>query len=143
MLVGEAPGKEEDLAGKPFVGQAGKVLDRLLKDVGINRNNLYTTNLIKCRCVDGNRNRKPTSIEIETCSQYLRDEINYVNPKKIACLGNYALQFFKPKSSITKEHGHMFFWEGRIIVPLLHPAVVIYDYKQYPKLYEGYSLLKR
>jgi DNA polymerase len=143
MLVGEAPGKDEDLQGLPFVGKAGQMLDRLLKDIGIKRSDLFITNIVKCRPTDGNKNRAPVPIEIQTCSPYLRMEINMVNPQKIAPLGNSALQFFKPGASISMEHGNAFFWEGRVILPLLHPAVLIYDYKLYPKLYEGYSLLRK
>jgi DNA polymerase len=143
MLVGEAPGKQEDIQGLPFVGKAGQILDGLLKDIGIRRSDLYITNIVKCRSVDGNRNRTPIPIEVETCSKYLRMEIDMVNPKKIAPLGNSALQFFKPNASITREHGRAFFWEGRIVIPLFHPAVLIYDYKLYPVLFEGYSLLRK
>jgi DNA polymerase len=142
MLVGEAPGKEEDLQGLPFVGKAGQMLDRLLRDLGISRSSLFVTNIVKCRPTEGNKNRPPKPIEIETCCPYLRMEINMVNPQKIAPLGNSALQFFKLGAKISEEHGKAFFWEGRVIIPLLHPAVLIYDYKQYPLLYEGYSLLK-
>jgi DNA polymerase len=143
MLVGEAPGKSEDIQGLPFVGKAGQILDRLLKDIGIRRSELYITNIVKCRPTNGERNRPPTPIEIETCSRYLRMEIDMVNPQKIAPLGNSALQFFKPRASIAWEHGKAFFWEGRVVIPLFHPAVLIYDYRQYPALFEGYSLLRK
>jgi uracil-DNA glycosylase family 4 len=143
MLVGEAPGKQEDLQSLPFVGKAGEMLNNLLRDVGMKRSDLFVTNIVKCRPTEGNANRTPTPIEIETCSKYLRMEIDMVNPKKIAPLGNSALQFFKPGASIKKEHGKAFFWEGRVIVPLYHPMVAVYDYKMYPILFEGYSLLRK
>lgn len=143
MLVGEAPGRQEDIRGFPFVGKAGQMLDTLLKDLGIQRSSIFITNVVKCRPTSGNANRPPTPVEIETCSKYLRMEIDMVNPKKIAPLGNSALQFFKPGASIAKEHGKAFFWEGRVVIPLFHPMVAVYDYKQYPILFEGYSLLRK
>lgn len=75
MLVGEAPGKQEDLQGVPFVGKAGTMLDRLLKDLEIDRKKLYITNIVKCRPTNENKNRPPSPVEIQTCSKYLRLEI--------------------------------------------------------------------
>ena len=90
MIVGEAPGKNEDLSGQPFVGVSGKKLDALLEEVGLSRQDVFISNVVKCRPPS---NRNPKVAEVEECSPYLRDQIRAIKPDVIVCLGNFATQF--------------------------------------------------
>ena len=143
MLVGEAPGKEEDKTGHPFVGQAGMVLNTLLRGSQISRSDTYITNIVKCRPQYGNRNRMPTTSEISACSPYLREEILRIQPWIICPMGNSALQFFRPQTSITQEKGKPSCWENTNIVvfPLYHPSVAIYNREKYAILQEDMNIV--
>jgi len=129
MLVGEAPGSREDLLGRPFVGAAGKVLDVSLRSVGLDRSEVYITNVLKCR-PPGNRDPLPT--EIERCTLYLNRQIDVIKPRIICPLGNFATSHvlgrygFKPKS-ISRIHGRVFMAPGVRVIPMYHPAALIYD----------------
>lgn len=90
MIVGEAPGKNEDLSGQPFVGVSGKKLDALLEEVGLSRQDVFISNVVKCRPPS---NRNPKVAEVEECSPYLRNQIRAIKPDVIVCLGNFATQF--------------------------------------------------
>ena len=130
MLVGEAPGFHEDLQGKPFVGAAGKYLDQLLSIAGLKRENVYITNVLKCR-PPGNREPQPN--EIKACTPYLDRQIEIIEPKVIIALGNYAASYllekygFKP-ASIGRIHGKPFrtysLLGELIIVPMYHPCLL-------------------
>ncbi len=133
MLIGEAPGRNEDEQGKPFVGQAGKFLNQLLKEAGIRREEVYITNIIKCRPPN---NRDPTEKEIKSCSPYLDKQLNIIKPKAIITLGNYATKYilrkFKLKEeSISKIHGKKYKINNLIfntkIMPSYHPAAALYN----------------
>lgn len=132
MFVGEAPGYWEDQKGLPFVGRAGKVLDELLSTIGLTREEVYITNVVKCRPPE---NRDPTEEEIKACTPYLDRQIDIIQPKVIVTLGRYStsylLQKFGFKSEpISKIHGRTF--EARtlfgkiIIMPMYHPAAALY-----------------
>jgi uracil-DNA glycosylase family 4 len=125
MLVGEAPGQEEDLRGKPFVGAAGKLLNQLLKSIGFSREDIYITNIVKCRPP---ANRPPHVEEVSACSDYLDRQINLIKPKMICPMGNVALKTFLGKeTSISKVHGQpVSTRESRAIFPLYHPAAALY-----------------
>jgi DNA polymerase len=125
MLVGEAPGQEEDLQGRPFVGAAGKLLSQLLSSIGLRREDIYITNIVKCRPPD---NRPPRAGEISACSEYLERQIRIINPKIICPMGNVALKQFLGKDfSISKVHGQCNkSKEGRVVFPLYHPAAALY-----------------
>ncbi len=147
MFVGEAPGKMEDLQGKPFVGPAGKVLDNILRQAGIKRQEAYITNIVKCRPINEGRNRSPTREEITTCSAYLETEIEQTNPLIICPLGGSALSYFLPHTKISAVHGKTLQWNNnhgktRTLIPLYHPAVAIYDRSMLPTLIKDMTLVK-
>jgi DNA polymerase len=135
MFVGEAPGFNEDRTGHPFCGKAGGVLDELLSFAGIRREEIYITNILKCRPP---QNRNPKEEEIKSCGPYLDRQIDIIQPKIICCLGNFATTYILKKFGLTdkiqgisKIHGQVFVSNtlfGPIkIIPLYHPAVVTYN----------------
>jgi len=125
MFVGEAPGQEEDLQGLPFVGAAGKLLSQLLSSIGLRREDVYITNIVKCRPPG---NRPPRVGEISACSGYLERQIRIINPRMICPMGNVALKRFVGKdASISKVHGQRIpSKDERVIYPLYHPAAALY-----------------
>ena len=123
MIIGEAPGKEEDAQGIPFVGNAGHLLDDLLMQAGIDRASVYVTNAVKCRPLS---NRDPTAGEIAKCRQYLQLEIDAVRPKHILLMGNAALKSVTGESGITAQRGRPSTHNGTIVMPTLHPASIFY-----------------
>ena len=138
FLLGEAPGGDEDLSGKPFTGQSGKELDEFLKILGISREDIYIGNTVKCRPTRpsvrgryGNyANRKPLSSEIKACFDWLEEEIKIIKPKVIVTLGGVPLSRIMGKQvKVGDFRGKKFFSElyGCYVFPLYHPAAVIYD----------------
>lgn len=137
LFVGEAPGANEDLQGLPFVGAAGKNLDKLLAEVGLSLNDIYVTNILKCRPPE---NREPTIKEIKAHTPWLCRQIKEMKPRVICSLGNYATKFFladgnvdemKKQAGITSVHGKardIEFCGLKIkLIPLFHPAAIIYN----------------
>jgi len=125
LVIGEAPGAKEDKLGLPFQGAAGSLLTKLLNGVGLDRNGLFITNLVKCRPP---QNRPPTNKEIKTCAPYLKKQIILVSPKIILLLGAKALKAVSPDSlPISKVHGQSFRKDGIFYFPLYHPAAAIYN----------------
>jgi uracil-DNA glycosylase len=123
MLIGEAPGEDEDRAGRPFVGRAGQLLDRVLASVDLDRDALYITNMLKFR-PPGNRNPRPE--EIQASEPLLLAQIRVIRPQVIATLGNVPTQYFLgSKEGITRTHGHWFDWKGIRVFPLYHPAYLL------------------
>lgn len=123
MIVGEAPGEEEDLSGRPFVGRAGQLLDRVLASVDIDRADVYVTNMVKFR-PPGNRNPKPE--EIVASVPLLLEQIRLVRPQVIATLGNVPTQWFlESKEGITRLRGRWADWHGVRLLPLYHPAYLL------------------
>jgi len=148
MLIGEAPGYWEDQKGLPFVGRAGKLLDELLGSIGLSRNDVYITNIVKCRPPE---NRDPTEDEIRACAPYLDAQIDAIRPKVIAPLGRHSMRYvlmkfgFKPEP-ISRIHGKVFEARtliGRIrIVPLYHPAAALYNPRLRDTLFEDFVRLR-
>lgn len=123
MIVGEGPGEDEDLSGRPFVGRSGQLLDRILASVDMNRDDLYVTNIVKYR-PPGNRN--PTQQEAQVSEPLLLEQITLIRPQIIATLGNVPTQYFlSTKEGITKTHGNWYEWHGVHIFPLYHPAYLL------------------
>lgn len=123
MVIGEAPGEDEDLSGRPFVGRAGQLLDKVFASVGISRDEIYITNIVKFR-PPGNRNPKPE--EIKASEELLLAQIATVSPQVIATLGNVPTQYFlNTTDGITKTHGRVFAWNGLSVFPLYHPAYLL------------------
>lgn len=123
MFVGEGPGFYEDKQGEPFVGAAGKLLNRMLTEVGIGRSDVYIANVVKCRPPG---NRDPLPEEIEACTPWLEEQIESIDPKVIATLGRFAGAFILDRPiSITRIRGQRFERGGRAVIPTLHPAAVL------------------
>jgi len=125
MFVGEAPGAKEDESGIPFVGAAGKLLDKYLGSVGIERESVYIANILKCRPPD---NRDPLPAEQDACIGYLREQVRLIRPKIIVCLGRIAaMRLIRPDFKITKEHGVFFEKNGFAMCAVYHPAALLRD----------------
>ncbi len=123
MLIGEAPGEDEDLSGRPFVGRAGQLLDKILQSVGIERDEIYITNIVKYR-PPGNRN--PNFEELNISEPFLMEQIKIIRPQIIATLGNISTKhLLKTNDGITKIHGEYFDWHGIKLVPIYHPAYLL------------------
>ncbi|MFH1429879.1 MAG: uracil-DNA glycosylase [Candidatus Margulisiibacteriota bacterium] len=125
MLVGEAPGEQEDLQGEPFVGKAGKLLDQILASVGFDRKeNIYIANTIKCR-PPGNRNPNPD--EMNACHPWLEEQIKLVKPKIILFCGSVAMKIAFPdnKEGITKQRGKWLQWQGYDAMVVFHPSYLL------------------
>jgi uracil-DNA glycosylase len=124
MFVGEAPGFYEDRQGKPFVGAAGRLLDQLLIEVGIQRRDVYIANIIKCRPPN---NRNPRAEEIDNCKPYLLTQIDMIRPKVVCTLGNFSTQaLLGKKVGITKVRGQAFAMGSYTLIPMLHPAAALH-----------------
>ena len=123
MVIGEAPGFEEDKLGYPFVGKAGQLLDKMLAAIDINRKDIYICNVLKCRPPN---NRNPLDDEISNCSPYLEKQISIINPKSILTLGNFASKhILKTDAGISRLRGKTYQVDGRIIVPTYHPSALL------------------
>ena len=146
MFVGEAPGFHEDKQGEPFVGQAGKLLDKLLGGIGLERSEVYIANVLKCR-PPGNRDPQPD--EIESCEPHLFRQIELIQPRVVATLGNFATKLLSGKpTGITRVHGQdqeVTLGGNRVLLyPLYHPAAALYtpamlnvlqeDFRRIPEL---------
>lgn len=125
VFIGEGPGKTEDERGIPFCGASGRFLDELLASISLNRDDVFITNIVKCRPPG---NRDPLPQEKDTCtSLYLNNQLEAINPKLIVTLGRHALTYFIPNQQISKVHGQPKRYRGRIYLPLFHPAVALYN----------------
>lgn len=124
MLVGEAPGKNEDLQGEPFVGAAGQLLDELLGGIGVQREEVYIANVLKCRPPG---NRDPKDDEIDSCKGYLREQIRMISPRVVVTLGNFATKLLTPtETGITRMRGQRInWWLGATLIPTFHPAAAL------------------
>ena len=132
MMVGEAPGENEVEQGEPFVGRAGKKLNKILKDIDIDRSEIYITNLVKIRPPE---NRDPKKEGIRAWKPLLEKEIEEVDPDMVLTLGNFASkELLGKKKGITSIHGRIFSREGRKIMPIYHPAATLYDQSKTPEL---------
>ena len=125
MFVGEAPGQAEDEQGIPFVGAAGKLLDRYLYAVDIPRDSVYIANILKCRPP---QNRDPLPAEEEACIGYLREQVKLIRPKIIVCLGRIsAMRLIRPDFRITRDHGQFVRKGGILMTAVYHPAALLRD----------------
>jgi uracil-DNA glycosylase family 4 len=141
MIVGEAPGFNEDRQGEPFVGAAGKLLDTLLARIGLSRADVYITNVLKCRPP---MNRDPMPNEVEACSPYLKRQIELVRPKVLLILGRHALERLMPgQGSISRIHGSLIRRGDIAYVPLYHPAAALHNGALVADLEHDFDQLKR
>jgi uracil-DNA glycosylase family 4 len=144
MFVGEAPGFHEDQLKRPFVGRGGQLLDECIQGIGWKRADVYITNIVKRRPPD---NRDPLPEEIERYKPYLTKQIDIIDPKVIVALGRFAMNYFLPLAKITRDQGRAFNVNGRIVVPMLHPAAALRStemmnlfresFKKLPKISSG------
>lgn len=123
MLVGEAPGEEEDERGEPFVGRSGQLLTKIIEAIGLSREQVYISNVIKCRPPD---NRNPEPDEVAACEPYLFRQIDVINPMVIVPLGKFATQcLLKTTDPITRLRGRRFDYRGTTLIPTFHPAYLL------------------
>jgi DNA polymerase len=124
MFIGEAPGFHEDKQGEPFVGAAGQLLNRMLREVlGLTRDDVYVGNVIKCRPPG---NRDPQEDEIEACTPWLVEQVSLIQPRVIVTLGNFATKFvLQTPQGITRMRGRTYPWHGRTVIPTFHPAAIL------------------
>ncbi len=149
MFIGEAPGYHEDIQGVPFVGRAGKVFDELLHSIGLQREEVYVCNILKCRPPD---NRNPLDLEIKACTPYLDRQITAIKPKVISTLGNFATSYVLEKFGLQSEkigkiHGKIFHIKNLIfdakIIPLYHPAAATYNPNMKTVLMDDFKTIGR
>ncbi|MGD1118775.1 MAG: uracil-DNA glycosylase [Dehalococcoidales bacterium] len=124
IFIGEAPGWHEDQQGRPFVGQAGQFLDKLLASIGLKREQVYIANVIKCRPPD---NRDPLPTEIQNCDPWLETQIALIKPKMIVTLGRYSMAKYFPGKSISKIHGTAVKRDGVLYFAMYHPAAALHQ----------------
>jgi uracil-DNA glycosylase len=141
LFIGEAPGKEEDEQGKPFVGRSGKLLNKALSQAGLDRSNVYISNVVKCRPPD---NRQPTPIEIDTCTKLLLlHQIKIIEPEIICPLGAIALTtLLGAQYKITKTRGTIINKNQYIVIPSYHPSYVLRNQSQLSVFFQDIILIK-
>lgn len=139
VIIGEAPGKNEDLTGEPFVGSAGKLLDELLASIGLDRTRVYIANIVKCRPP---HNRDPLALEVETCTEFLAEQLRLIDPDVLVTLGNYATRFIlKTSEGITGLRGTVHSVGAYRVLPVFHPAAALYDRSKRAVLFADFALL--
>ena len=141
MFIGEGPGENEDLQGEPFVGRGGKLLDKMLNAIDLDRHkNIYIANIVKCRPP---QNRDPLPDEQEQCITWLRNQFRIIRPKIIVCLGRVAAsKIIKKDIKITKEHGIFIEKNGVLMMATLHPAALLRNPNNKPGAFEDFQKLR-
>lgn len=140
MFIGEAPGKYEDEAARPFVGEAGRLLDKLITGIGLNRGDVYIANVLKCRPP---YNRDPNDDEMAVCIDYLRAQIAFIKPKVIVCLGRIAAGLvLKRNVTMSRERGKANRVKNFIIIPTYHPAALLRNRELIPTVERDFQLIK-
>jgi DNA polymerase len=139
MFIGEGPGFHENEQGRPFVGAAGKFLEELLAKIDMSREQVFITNVVKCR-PPGNRDPQPE--EVETCTKtYLDRQIQAINPKVIVTLGRFSMNLLIPNTKISNVHGQSYQIKGRLVVPMYHPAAALHQGSLRPVIEEDFKKL--
>ena len=140
MFIGEGPGEQEDLTGRPFVGRAGQFLDEMLSIIDLDRSQYFIGNMVKCRPP---QNRDPLNVEMDACIGYLRNQVALIRPKIIVCLGRVAaIRLIKEDFKISKEHGQWFNVDGRRVMALYHPAALLRDPNKRPETFDDLKRLQ-
>jgi uracil-DNA glycosylase len=145
LFVGEGPGFHEDRQGEPFVGAAGQLLNRMLGEIGLTRDEVYIANVVKCRPPG---NRDPFPDEIEACTPWLVEQISLIQPLVIVTLGNFATKFvLQTETGITRLRGQVHDWHGRTVIPTFHPAAILHGggekSRQFQLLLDDFRLVRR
>ena len=138
MIIGEGPGAQEDLLGRPFVGRAGQFLDELLAYIGLKREDVFIANMVKCRPPE---NRDPLPAEVSACNKYLERQIELLDPLLIVTLGRVSLARFFPGESMTRARGKVREKDGRFIYPVMHPAAALYRQEVRPGIIEDFKAI--
>lgn len=138
MFIGEGPGFHENMQGKPFVGAAGDLLVELLGAIGMKREQVFITNVVKCR-PPGNRDPQPE--ELNACNPYLEKQIQIINPKVIVTLGRFSMARFIPQAKISEIHGQPVKVKGMLVVPFFHPAAALHRPSLRPVVEEDFAKL--
>jgi uracil-DNA glycosylase family 4 len=138
VFIGEAPGKNEDLQGKPFVGVAGKFLDEMLEMINLKREDVYITNIVKYR---PSNNRDPLPEEKQAFMPYLESQLEVIQPKLTVTLGRHSLNCFLPDLQISKVHGQPKRFKSRVYLPLFHPAAALYNGDMRQTLIDDFALI--
>ena len=139
VLIGEAPGASEDKSGRPFVGNAGKLLDRLLEEAGLERADVFITNVVKARPPG---NRDPKADEVAHHLPWLEAQLDVIKPKLLVPLGRHALTRFAPDAKITQAHGKVIERDGRRLFPMFHPAAALRNPQLRATLHEDAKALR-
>lgn len=140
VFIGEAPGKNEDLQGKPFVGAAGNFLNDMLKTIGLERADIYITNIVKYRPPN---NRDPLPDEKEAFLPYLQAQLEIIQPKLVVTLGRHSMNCFLPDLQISKVHGQPKRYKGMVYLPLFHPAAALYNGGMRQTLLDDFARIPR
>lgn len=141
MLIGEAPGENEDIQGQPFVGRSGKLLDEMIDEYGLSRNkNIYIANMLKCRPP---KNRDPKPSEQNLCIEWLDRQIEIIDPKIIVCVGRIAAQRLIGKEfKVTKQHGEFVEINGRLYTGTYHPAAILRNINNKPIALKDWKIIR-
>ena len=141
MFVGEAPGRDEDLQGEPFVGRSGQKLTQIIEAIGLKREDVYIANVIKCRPP---QNRNPEQDEVETCEPFLFQQIDIIKPKVIVALGTFAARtLLRTLDPISRLRGRVFEYRGAKLIPTFHPAYLLRNPASKREVWEDMKLAKR
>ncbi len=136
LFIGEAPGKNEDQQGRPFVGQAGKLLDELIESIGLRREDVFITNILKARPPG---NRDPLPLEVQHNWPWLERQVEAIDPLLIVLLGRHAMNRFLPARKISRDHGQARLKHGRVHFPVHHPAAALYTGSLKDTLFEDFA----
>ena len=140
MFVGEAPGRDEDLQGIPFVGRAGQLLTKIIEAIDLKREDVYIANVIKCRPPE---NRNPEPDEVETCEPFLFQQIDAIKPKVIVALGKFAAQaLLRTLDPISRLRGRVFDYRGAKLIPTFHPAYLLRNPSSKREVWEDMKLVR-
>lgn len=140
VFVGEGPGQQEDLRGEPFVGPAGGLLDEMLSIIDLGRHNCYITNIVKCRPP---QNRDPMADEQDACIGFLREQLAFLRPKIVVCLGRIAaMRLIRPDYRITREHGQWVEVDGVAYTAMYHPSALLRDASKRPDTFSDLLSLR-
>lgn len=145
MFIGEGPGFHEDKQGEPFVGAAGQLLNKMLGEIGLRREDVYIGNVVKCRPPG---NRDPLPDEIESCTPWLVEQISLIQPAIVVTLGNFATRFVLDRQvAISRVRGQRFPWHGRTVIPTFHPAAILHgggeSSRQFQLLREDFATIRQ
>ena len=148
MLIGEGPGREENLQGRPFMGRSGKLLDRLISKNQLIREDIFITNIVKCRPTTDSKDRRPTHSEIFACAPYLIKQLEEIKPRIVGTLGDTATRYLFKRynlvsSSLSIMHGKHSRINELILFPMYHPAAALYNPNLINTLFNDFEILKK